>query len=141
ILPAVVGIAAALVAVWPPDEGEIKKRFRRTGRATRILGAAFAVAAFDLALYLFLLSLLGIQDYELRVLAISAAGLLAYLTAPLILTFGSLLMTPVEAALRRRYIAQARDVLDRVGPTVIGITGSYGKTTTKNFIADILNGR
>jgi UDP-N-acetylmuramoyl-tripeptide--D-alanyl-D-alanine ligase len=32
-------------------------------------------------------------------------------------------------------------VLDEVQPSVIGITGSYGKTSTKSYLAHILNGR
>ncbi len=54
---------------------------------------------------------------------------------------GNVLMIPVESLLRRGFIRKARGVMHEVKPTVIGITGSYGKTTTKNFITDILNGR
>ena len=34
-LPALIGIGAALVGAWPPEEGEIKKPFRATARAKR----------------------------------------------------------------------------------------------------------
>jgi UDP-N-acetylmuramoyl-tripeptide--D-alanyl-D-alanine ligase len=37
--------------------------------------------------------------------------------------------------------ALARSVLVEYGPTVIGITGSIGKTTTKEFTADLLSAR
>ena len=40
VLPGIIAAAATITAVWPPDEGEIKKPFRRTQRATRLLGAA-----------------------------------------------------------------------------------------------------
>ncbi len=40
--PGVIAIIAALIAVYPPDEGEIKKPFRATARAKRLLGASFA---------------------------------------------------------------------------------------------------
>ena len=39
-MPGVIGIVSALIAVYPPDEGEIKKVFRPTPRAKRLLGAA-----------------------------------------------------------------------------------------------------
>lgn len=140
-LPGIIALAATLIAVWPPREREIKKAFRRTERATRLLGASFLLATFDLGLYVWLASRLRLDDYALQVLAVMCAGLVMYLTVPLILTGGNLLMMPVEAALRRMFIARARAVMARVRPVVIGITGSYGKTTTKNFITDILNGR
>ena len=36
---------------------------------------------------------------------------------------------------------RARRTLQRANPVVIGVTGSYGKTSTKEFLAHILNGR
>lgn len=140
-LPGIIVLAATIIAVWPPKEGEVKKPFRRTERATRLLGASFCVAAFDLGLYVWLASRLKLDDYALQVLAMMFTGLVMYLTVPLILAGGNLLMMPVEAALRRMFIARARVVMARVQPVVVGITGSYGKTTTKNFVVDILNGR
>jgi UDP-N-acetylmuramoyl-tripeptide--D-alanyl-D-alanine ligase len=68
-------------------------------------------------------------------------GYAMWLLAPVWLMLGNIVMTPVEAAYRRAYIAQARAIMQRINPTVIGITGSYGKTTTKVFIADLLNAR
>src|SRR5215207_1479196 len=44
-MPALIGIASALIAVWPQAEGEVKKAFRPTERAKRMLGAAFVVTA------------------------------------------------------------------------------------------------
>ena len=47
----------------------------------------------------------------------------------------------MESALRRRYLRGAADILDQIKPKIIGITGSYGKTTTKHFLRDILSVR
>ncbi|HYO89651.1 MAG TPA: UDP-N-acetylmuramoyl-tripeptide--D-alanyl-D-alanine ligase, partial [Candidatus Limnocylindrales bacterium] len=52
-----------------------------------------------------------------------------------------LFIQPVEALLRRHYLRRAARVLDEIRPTVIGITGSYGKTSTKSILAHLLNGR
>lgn len=137
-----IGIVSAIAAVWPPDEGEVKKGFRPTPRAKRMLGASFAVAAFDLGLYLFILSKLPIpQMGGIRFGIIGFVGLFLFLTAPFILICGNWLMTPVETFFRRRFIGKAKRVLEDVHPTVIGITGSYGKTSTKAYLAHILNGR
>jgi len=138
-LPGMIALVAALVAVWPPDEGEIKKPFRRTGRATRLLAAAFVWAA--LALLAGWLVAASFDRAGTQFAGFSLAALVAYLLAPLWLVLGNWSMTPVEAAFRRRFIAAARGVLADVRPVVVGITGSYGKTTTKTFLTEILNGR
>ncbi|MDX1995736.1 MAG: UDP-N-acetylmuramoyl-tripeptide--D-alanyl-D-alanine ligase [bacterium] len=141
ILPAVVAATASLVAVWPPDEGEIKKRFNRTPRATRLLGAAFFTAVVLMAIGLWIVAALGLDAIEFQVIGVLVVGLVNYLFAPLHLIAGNTLMTPVEAFLRQRFINQARAVLAQIQPRVVGITGSYGKTTTKHFLSEILNGR
>ncbi len=47
---------------------------------------------------------------------------------------------PIEKHIQNRYIKQAKDILKRMpGLIVIGITGSYGKTSVKNFLEKILS--
>ncbi len=52
---------------------------------------------------------------------------------------GILWTTPIVNKIKREEIKKAREVLDSVKPIVIGITGSYGKTTTKEFVAHLLS--
>ncbi len=142
IMLVLIGCITAILAVWPPRENEIKKPLRLTPRVRRMLGAALALTMFNLWLYLSLLNALPLPEMtEVAYLVTSFAGLFLFLTAPLILIGGDLLMTPVEAFFRRRFIQQARQTLENIHPTVIGITGSYGKTSTKAYLAQILNGR
>ncbi len=140
VLPVVIALLATIVAVWPPDEGEIKKAFRPTQRAIRMLAAAF-IAVTPGSVVLVLLILLQVESLEFGVIVTMGTGLLFYLVAPLILVAGSLLMLPIESIIRKRYLHHARNTMRAINPKVIGITGSYGKTTTKNFVADILNSR
>lgn len=130
---------AAGVAVWPSDPGEVKKGFKRTSRATRMLGGAFVAAGLTMALlsWLVLRALSG----EFGLIVLSTAGFFVWLMGPVWLIVGNLLMTPVEASLRRGFQRQARRKLEHISPKVIGITGSYGKTSTKVYTAGILNGR
>lgn len=51
------------------------------------------------------------------------------------------LLLPLESRIRRRYIVRARNKIKKMHPIVIGITGSFGKTTTKNFIYSLLKTR
>ncbi|MGB8652691.1 MAG: Mur ligase family protein [Mycobacteriales bacterium] len=60
-----------------------------------------------------------------------------FLTA--LLDLALLLVKPVEARLSRPFLVQAKDKIGRVRPTVVAITGSYGKTTTKNYLAHLLS--
>lgn len=56
-----------------------------------------------------------------------------------LVSLASLLDYPLEVMLRRRYFRRARRRLS-ANPNllVIGVTGSYGKTTTRNFLAQFL---
>lgn len=68
-----------------------------------------------------------------------AVMLLALALQPFILLTANLINTPVEAAVRRYYLRDALGIL-RSCPSlrVIGITGSYGKTSMKYFLCEIL---
>ena len=66
---------------------------------------------------------------------------LVALGAPLLAAAGNLLLFPVEAALRRYYLRDAAAKLRRLAPTVVAVAGSYGKTSTKEFLATILSER
>lgn len=141
-LPAIIGIIAAMIASIPQNEGEIKKQFNRTQRVTRILGAAFIVSALALFLLTQLIATLNLPDVKVVPIAVtSTLGLIIFLLTPLWLALGNLLMTPVEHYMRQRFLSQASQVLENIHPKIIGITGSYGKTTTKNFLRDIMNVR
>lgn len=142
VLGHIIAVFAAIIGVWPASEGEIKRKFVPTQRATRLLGAAFVVAAlivFTLFLIIDRLPLPAMNAIDAIVAGF--VGLAIWLLTPFALVAGNILMTPVEAFFRRRFIQQAKNVMNAIGPTVIGITGSYGKTTTKNFLRDILSAR
>ena len=142
LLPIVIAIIAAAIAVIPPPEGEIKRAFVRTQRATRMLIAAGVIAAVvTVSLQVLRGNLVQVEIIAFENILVGFIGLLVFVLAPVWLMLGNLVMQPVEAFIRRRFLAQARDVLDIIQPTIIGITGSYGKTTTKNFLRDILNAR
>lgn len=47
---------------------------------------------------------------------------------------------PLERRLTRKYVRRASSVLRRVSPVVVGITGSYGKTSTKGYVRELAEG-
>ncbi|MCY3914782.1 MAG: UDP-N-acetylmuramoyl-tripeptide--D-alanyl-D-alanine ligase [Chloroflexi bacterium] len=142
VVPQMVIIIAALVAVVPPRQHEFKQAFAATARMKRLLAGAWLASVLGFAAALAALNTIQLGELNfVLAFAVSAIGLIHFLAAPLWLIAGNLLLQPVESALRRRYLRQAADTLDQIKPKIIGITGSYGKTTTKNFLRDILGVR
>lgn len=72
------------------------------------------------------------------------AGIPAFVAAlsavvmPLVIDLALLGLTPLERRAAQRYVTSARDRLDKVAPTRVAITGSFGKTTTKGYIRHLL---
>ncbi len=60
------------------------------------------------------------------------------LAAPFLLAGSVVLLTPLSEKEAKGYINQAEHRLQRVHPRVVGITGSYGKTSTKNHLKELL---
>ena len=82
---------------------------------------------------------------QLLVLAIGAlAGepeLFAALGAalvPVMVDAACAVTEPIELRLAQQFVDQAKARLQSVRPTVVAITGSYGKTSTKGYIAHLL---
>ncbi|NWF71243.1 MAG: UDP-N-acetylmuramoyl-tripeptide--D-alanyl-D-alanine ligase [Chloroflexi bacterium] len=140
-LPAIIALLAAGIGAYPERDKEVKKALKFTDRVKRMLAAAFVLAvALALAGAALVLSL-PTDSPEIPAVIAASMGFALVIAAPLLLVTGNLLMTPVEALLRARFEAQARAVLAEANLTVIGITGSYGKTSTKTYLAHILNSR
>jgi len=57
---------------------------------------------------------------------------------PVILDVTARALKPYEGRRAQRFVDQAVTRLTRVHPRVVAITGSYGKTSTKNHIVDLL---
>lgn len=97
-----------------------------TGRLSRVavlagmlLGAAFVVGA--------------LLDQPLVML------IPLYFLAPLI-DLSLWILAPIERRLGSRWVERAAAKLRMVGAEVVAITGSYGKTSTKNYVSHLLTG-
>ena len=75
-----------------------------------------------------------------------AAGLAAPVLAvllfgmPLWVDVSLALLAPFEAVLSRRWVHRAQQRLERIDPVRVAITGSYGKTTIKGYLRQLLEG-
>ncbi|HEX3692215.1 MAG TPA: UDP-N-acetylmuramoyl-tripeptide--D-alanyl-D-alanine ligase [Solirubrobacteraceae bacterium] len=113
------------VADW---RREAVKPLVLTGRAKRLLALALLAPALLVCLGI-AIAIAGVSTGSLA-LALTLA-LLALAGAPETLIGANLALAPVQRSINERYVTRARRTLAQVAPSVIGITGSYGKTTTK----------
>ncbi|NPC95585.1 UDP-N-acetylmuramoyl-tripeptide--D-alanyl-D-alanine ligase [Nocardioides sp. zg-DK7169] len=107
------------LAVWPSSS-----RVVFTDRVKR-LAAVIVVLELVLAAGLTAVGLIGL----LPILALPVAELAQLITAP------------VERAMGRKYQVAAAAKMRKLDPRVVAITGSYGKTSTKNYAAHLMSGR
>ncbi len=133
VLVLVVPLAALGVTDW---RREAVKPLVLTGRAKRLLAVAL-LAPTLLVIAAIVVALAGLTTAALAILLALGALLLAL--APWTLVAVDLLLRPVQSAVNRRYARRARRSLRECDPLVVGITGSYGKTTTKFCVGAVLN--
>ena len=57
---------------------------------------------------------------------------------PVLLDLTARALAPYERRRAHQYVEGAQSRLERVGPRVVAITGSYGKTSTKNHLSELL---
>lgn len=116
-----------------------KKPLAVTNRMKRLMGTAATLAIIAPALGL----IRGFLSGEIGGFLFYLAGLLiADWGAPLIVLLAAWLMLPVEKNIQNGFKRQARNTLkSRPELFTIGITGSYGKTSVKFIVAEILRQR
>lgn len=73
---------------------------------------------------------------------LGSAGLLIPLLLQALVTDVALaILWPIERAFQKKYLREAQAKLAKVGPQIVAITGSYGKTSTKGYTAALLQSK
>jgi UDP-N-acetylmuramoyl-tripeptide--D-alanyl-D-alanine ligase len=106
-----------------------------TDRALRLLIAALLPL---LLLLLIAISLAGAALTLTGLIALLALAFALLALAPWTLLGANRALRPVQSAINRHYEQRARESLRDWAPLTIGITGSYGKTTTKFCVGAVL---
>ncbi|MFN3214081.1 MAG: Mur ligase family protein [Henriciella sp.] len=115
--------AALLTLIALPERGyTYKKKLVATDRLKRIRWLARGF-------YLISLGLVFVHAYA--VFAIIQA-------VPLLIMLANRLLRPMQDKINQGFVDQAIEKLETFQPVTIGITGSFGKTTTKHILAEVL---
>lgn len=147
-------IIALCLSLWCPDKpgmvliclfcisgcvallrAKYKKPLVMTARATRIYVTALILAAAVTACAVSVWH--HPQTMAFRTAALILTAL--YCASHIILITANSILHPIELSINKRYTKEATDMLAAMPDlTIIGITGSYGKTTTKHYLHRIL---
>lgn len=117
------GGAALFAAVaWREARYVYKKPLAKTQRAQRIIW----------------LAAVGMAVLVLLTLWLPLSALIVLQVAPLAIMVANRILVPFQERINQGFIDQARAKLARLDPVRIGITGSFGKTTVKHMLAEVL---
>ncbi|MFN2526936.1 MAG: UDP-N-acetylmuramoyl-tripeptide--D-alanyl-D-alanine ligase [Actinomycetota bacterium] len=110
-----------------------KKPLVMTGRAWRLLATTLVLTGVVVLVPTGAVHVaLGTPADLLSWLALTAG---AFLGLPYLVVAADVLLAPVQRTINARYLRAARNKLQTYAPAVVGITGSFGKTSTKFAIA------
>lgn len=131
------GVTAAAVILFPwPMRVIGRPRLRLTRRARTLAGSSLVLSGLIAALSAAALSGLSGPGS----VAVNSALALAAAVAPLTVDAAAAVLAPLEKRLLERHRRRAAARLAAVDPFVIAVTGSWGKTSAKNHIRDLLSG-
>ena len=114
-----------------------KKPLVWTMRARRIIAVMWALTVIVAAAGVLLF---GGGNLELDLFVVAECMLLCYCASHIIVMLANAILTPVEKSINRKYYREAEDALRSMPALkIIGVTGSYGKTSTKHYLYRILS--
>ena len=107
-----------------------KVKLKFTSRAKRLYFTSLAIIAIAVVLHIVLNSMMA------GYMTAAADGVLTCVILPI----ANVILKPVENHINNWYINDAKRILkEHPGLIIVGITGSYGKTSTKHFLETILS--
>lgn len=137
--PGILGIIGGGYLLSRRGVEEAKKPLVLTTKALILIGVSLGLAVLIGLLLGFLYG--GIESPDIFGVAFLLGIAVSLLLLPLILALGNLLLAPVQGAAKARVINEAKSKVRSSRVRVVGITGSYGKTSTKEILSTILESR
>jgi UDP-N-acetylmuramoyl-tripeptide--D-alanyl-D-alanine ligase len=147
-IPALVAVCA-IVADLARKRAPRKKPLVYTGRANRLLAASLVLVAFTFTFFLWLATiavsprtgLVDLGEGFVTGFGILCGASFALLLVPLAAMLANFLLWPYQAFINWTFRFRAGRKMRRFHPMVVGITGSYGKTSTKYFTEALMESR
>lgn len=151
-------VAVGISALWPWGLGfrGTTSKLQWTSRAKRLAViwlivwfvstvVGLAVFSVSLATTVFALSFGDPGGNATSPWVVGAFFLIALITparfAPTSMDIALAIANPIEKALSKKWLVSAQKKLRQVNPTVVAVTGSYGKTSTKGYIAHLVGAK
>jgi UDP-N-acetylmuramoyl-tripeptide--D-alanyl-D-alanine ligase len=145
LFPVLASVLAVVVTLKSPKPAPRKKPLVYTGRARRLLAVSVALALlvfwFGFVAISYLARAFGLNPDYAPGFAVLLMALISIHAAPFVSIAANLALAPVQATINASYRVRAARKLRRFGPMVVGITGSYGKTSTKYFTEALMESR
>lgn len=128
------GGASAIALIWIAIV-QFRKKYKKplvfTKRAVRIYVTMWVLSAIIIVLP---------AGLTMSVYNGCATAILLVIVSPLILLASNLILRPVEQHINRKYYNEAKAILQSMPDLkIVGVTGSYGKTSTKHYLHRILS--
>lgn len=139
LLPASIIVWSVLTILSTEFKKEnVKKDLVYTKRALRLLASMYIVNILILVISVVIYCLIS-AEFFLYYPVLLIIGTLLYYIAPYTLCLANILVKPIEKAINQYYYDMAKSkVRSFENLRIVGITGSYGKTSTKFITATIL---
>lgn len=152
-------IVGSFHAIWLSNEtlSKSKKPLAMTQRAKRIFGVTLIIGV-GLLLLVFAISgqlattdhyyiewgnsflpSLGYVERDYRLVGMILLSILHIQGIPGLLTLANKLLEPFEERVKAKFRQEAIEKLQGLNPTIIAVTGSFGKTSVKHVLAHILD--
>ena len=125
--------------LWQHRSLQVSQRLQWTARAVRAGAMAFGISIpVTAAVLLLARNIFAAPAEQLTVGGIAALALVGLLT-PGIVIVAAHAIVPWEQVVAKKFLAEAAGRMRRYRGRVLGITGSYGKTSTKYVVGDLLS--
>lgn len=142
ILPYIVLGAMLLFGIWRITKlarAKYKKPLVMTDRARRLYVAQAAMVAVIIGAAVTICVCNGSQTGDTAYI-VAFASMLSYCLTHILTILSVIVLTPVERMINNKFYRQAQSRLQsKPDLKIIGITGSYGKTSTKHYLQRILS--
>lgn len=117
-----------------------RRRYKKPLVWTRRVGRLFwTMTGLSAVVAGICVAVLGVAGIEAKLFVGAFVLLALYLLSSVVVLLANKLLEPVEKSINRRYYNEAASILRSMPDLkVIGVTGSYGKTSTKHYLYRIL---